>query len=203
MGGGGERRVGVGGGGGPREGVGGRGGTRGGGSGVRGSRSGGGRGWEEEGGGRGWEEEGGGRGWEEEGGGRGWEEEGGGRGWEEEGGGRGWEGSGGGERCGSRRGRVNEVRGEARVSEFELAICTCKHICHYHPLPLLPPFPTSLLFPPLFPPLLFPSSDSWILDTGELYSVDGQCYFLFITRHTVVATLVQNREVDSALCGKD
>ena len=196
MGGGGERRVGVGGGGGPREGVGGRGGTRGGGSGARGSRSGGGRGWEEEGGGRGWEEEGGGRGWEEEGGGRGWEEEGGGMR-------RGWEGSGGGERCGSRRGRVNEVRREARVSEFEIAICTCKHICHYHPLPLLPPFPTSLLFPPLFPPLLFPSSDSWILDTGELYSVDGQCYFLFITRHTVVATLVQNREVDSALCGKD
>ena len=102
-----------------------------------------------------------------------------------------------------------EVRGEARVSEFELAQCNLYLYAHL-------PLSSSHLFPPLSFSLPFSHlsffplqlcTHSWILpctlDTGELYSVDGQCYFLFITRHTVVATLVQNREVDSALCGKD
>ena len=65
------------------------------------------------------------------------------------------EGGGGRKGVGRKVGEERDVEvGGGQNLNLHNAICTCTHICHYHPLPLsslLPPFPTSLLFPPLFP----------------------------------------------------
>ena len=106
-----------------------------------------------------------------------------------------------------------EMRGEARVSEFELARCNLYLYAHL-PLSFSPPFfppPTfSLPFSHLSPFPLFscaPIHGSYHVHLRFHWRA-VQCGWsvllpIYNPPHCSGHTGVQNREVDSALCGKD